>query len=107
MDLSKAFDTVDHDILLLNLEHGIRGTALRWFENYLNNRQQYVEFNASHRSELWRVKCGVPQGSMLGLLLFLVYINDLCNVHVSKVVDFILDTNIFIPTKILIYFLKP
>ena len=77
-----------------------------WFF-YLNNRQQYVEFNGD-RSELWQIKCRVPQGSMLAPLHFLVYINDFCNV--SKVVDFILfadDTNIFFPTKILIYFLKP
>ena len=74
IDLSKAFDTVDHNILISKLEHyGARGTSLRGFESYLSNRQQYVEFNGVS-TESCEIKCGVPQGSILGPLLFLLYI---------------------------------
>jgi len=77
LDLSKAFDTLDHNILVNKLQHyGIRGTALAWFSNYLSNRKQCVNVNGNS-SEFLNITTGVPQGSILGPLLFIIYVNDL------------------------------
>ena len=77
MDLKKAFDTGDHQILLAKLSHyGIRGVSNDWVKSYLSNRSQYVSING-YDSSLAAINCDVPQGSVLGPLLFLLYINEL------------------------------
>ena len=95
VDFQKAFDTVNHKILLKKLEHyGVRGLANQWFSSYLSNRQQYVSINGV-KSKTKPILHGVPQGSVLGPLLFLVYINDLNTcIHISTTRHFADDTNL-------------
>ena len=100
LDFSKAFDTVNHDILFRKLEwYGIRGIALDWFKSYLTGRTQFVTYNGVS-STPQTIKCGVPQGYILGPLLFLIYINDLANTcKTSLPILFADDTNIFTTGK--------
>ena len=77
LDLSKAFDTLNHEILLRKLKHyGLSETPIKWFTDYLSNRHQFVEVD-NVRSSVARIETGVPQGSILGPLLFIIYMNDI------------------------------
>ena len=95
VDLQKAFDTVDHQILLAKLSHyGIRKVSNDWFKSYPSNRSQYVSISG-YDSGLAAINCGVPQGSVLGPLLFLLYINNLNQaIKFCKVHHFADDTNL-------------
>ena len=100
LDFAKAFDTVNHQILLDKLHYyGIRGNALKWFQSYLNDRQQCTEIGNT-QSNLEYIKCGVPQGSILGPLLFLLYINDIVlSSDIFKFTLFADDTSLFYSHK--------
>ena len=101
VDFQKAFDTVNHDVLLEKLsKYGVQGTSQKWFKSYLSGRKQYVSLNGVDSSTL-NVKHGVPQGSILGPLLFTIYINDLHKcVRNSTTFHFADDTNLlYVPRK--------
>jgi len=94
LDLSKAFDTISHNILISKLENmGIRGVAKCWFESYLSNRKQFMSIqNAKSTTQV--INCGVPQGSILGPILFLLYVNDIEHATTLPVLSFADDTSV-------------
>ena len=97
IDFSKAFDMVDHKVLLHKLQHyGIRGHAYTWFKSYLEGRKQFVELSGKQSSTM-NLEYGVPQGSILGPLLFIIYINDIPEIHrLAKFILYADDANILI-----------
>ena len=97
LDFSKAFNTVDHQILLNKMyKYGIRGIAFKWMESFLSNRLQFVLFK-DVQSEYATVTCGVPQGSIMDPLLFVLYVNDIANVSTSLLpILFADDTYVFL-----------
>ncbi len=100
IDFSRAFDTVNHTILLDKLTmYGIEGNFHKLISSYFTNRRQYVSYGGND-SELLSVTCGVPQGSVLGPLLFIIFINDLYNISkTASFVTFADDCNMFLSSK--------
>ena len=99
LDLQKAFDTVNHSILIMKLEAiGLHSDAVRWFTSYLSDRHQVVDVLGTMSSEA-SISCGVPQCSNLGPLLFLIYVNDMAAVVRNKILLYADDTGILVAGK--------
>ena len=95
LDLQKAFDTVNHDILLYKLSnYGIRGVVYQWFKTYLSDRKQFISV-AGVSSEIESISMGVPQGSVLGPLLFLLYVNDIHKAVLDAKINYLLMIQIY------------
>jgi hypothetical protein len=95
-DLSKAFDVINHKILFAKLEHyGIRGIAKEWLISFLSHRNQFVQLG-KYKSNILHIGCGVPQGSILGPLLYLIYVNDISQATNGNILSFADDTSLFI-----------
>ena len=100
IDLWKAFDTVDHTILIRKLEmYGIKGINTAWFRSYLTLRVQYISITYDLETDTENICCGVPQGSILGPLLFLLYVNDLRNSSALNPIMFADNMNLFYEHK--------
>ena len=99
LDLQKAFDTVNHDILLGKMKAmGCSSSAVKWFRSYLSDRKQLIDQSGT-RSELDSITCGVPQGSILGTLLFLMYVNDMEIAVQCKLLLYADDSALLIPGR--------
>ena len=98
LDISKPFDTIDHTILLRRLNnYGVRGVSLNWFESYLSNRSQIVEYAGVTSSNQVNISSSVPQVSILAPLLFIIYVNDFNDcLEFSSNISFADDTNVFV-----------
>ena len=101
LDLGKTFDTVNHGILIKLYTYGIRGIVIEWFRSYLSDRCKYISY-CNNDSSPMSITCGIPKGSILGPLSFLLYVNDIYNVSVLFTLLFADDTNVLCKVKVLI-----